>query len=217
MPRGQCRQQHRRQHPGAQHCDQASGEAQLGHPQPQRCGGGNQADLVAEASCAAQAWPAAVRRGGIEGQRREHRRQHAQAAESQRRQAYRDHRGLTIGRHVLPVGGVGGIDLQAPRAAVVMHAGIDEGERRRVPVVVDVAVDAAVVAHARTEAEPAQRAGGEGVVGAQRRAFLRHQRHLLAYRSGIGPGRCSSALPARHRARGSGPAGSRTGCAAGRR
>ncbi|KAG0776925.1 hypothetical protein G6F22_012226 [Rhizopus arrhizus] len=67
-----------------------------------------------------------------------------------------------------------------------MHAGIDEGERRRVPVVVDVAVDAAVVAHARTEAEPAQRAGGEGVVGAQRRAFLRHQRHLLAYRSGIG-------------------------------
>ncbi|KAG1086867.1 hypothetical protein G6F40_013847 [Rhizopus arrhizus] len=46
MPRGQCRQQHRRQHPGAQHCDQASGEAQLGHPQPQRCGGGNQADLV---------------------------------------------------------------------------------------------------------------------------------------------------------------------------
>ncbi|KAG0953816.1 hypothetical protein G6F31_013343 [Rhizopus arrhizus] len=103
------------------------------------------------------------------------------------------------GRHVLPVGGVGGIDLQAPRAAVVMHAGIDEGERRRVPVVVDVAVDAAVVAHARTEAEPAQRAGGEGVVGAQRRAFLRHQRHLLAYRSGIGAapdlGRPSSSAP----------------------
>ena len=52
MPGGQRRQQHRGQHPGAQHRHQASGKAEFGHPQPQRGSGGDQADLVAEAELA---------------------------------------------------------------------------------------------------------------------------------------------------------------------
>src|SRR5690606_1781887 len=76
------------------------------------------------------------------------------------------------GTHVLLVGQVLHVQLQAPVAEVVVDGGVEQGVRRRFPLVGYVAEMLADVAHARAEAKSSQRAAGDGVVAAKRCRLL---------------------------------------------
>src|SRR3546814_12141059 len=67
------------------------------------------------------------------------------------------------GADILLVGQVLHVQLQAPVAEVVVGGGVEQGVRRRLPLVGHVAEMLADVAHARAEAQSRQRAAGDGV------------------------------------------------------